>query len=64
MTGDIFDDLFLGCALAAFLEQAHAEQGWPDPEATRRRTFRLYEDALAAKRGPEEPPLDKTGDPW
>jgi hypothetical protein len=50
-TDDILDDLFLGCALTAFLEQAHAEQGWPDREATRRRAYRHYEDALAEKNG-------------
>ena len=46
---DILDDLFLGCALSAFLEQAHAQQGWPDPEATRRRAYQLYEEALAER---------------
>lgn len=49
MTGDILDDLFCSCALAAYLEQARAERGWPDPEATRRRAYRLYEEALAGK---------------
>ena len=52
MTADsILDDLFHGCALAAFLEQAEAQQGWPDCVATRRRAYRLYEDALAGKNG-------------
>src|ERR1700730_13675601 len=46
---DILDDLFAACALAAFLEQAAREQGWPDSEATRRRAYRLYEEALAEK---------------
>ncbi len=46
---EILDDLFLGCALQAYLEQAAIEQGWPDSEATRRRAYRLYEDALAEK---------------
>jgi hypothetical protein len=46
---DILDGLFHGCALAAFLEQAEAEQGWPESEATKQRAYRLYEDALAAK---------------
>ena len=44
---DILDDLFHGCALAAYLQQAAIEQGWPDPEATRRRAYRMYEQALA-----------------
>ena len=46
---DILDGLFHGCALAAYLDQAAAEQGWPDSEATRRRAYRHYEDALAEK---------------
>lgn len=44
---DLLDDLFLGCALTAYLEQAQIQQRWPDSEATRRRAYRLYEDALA-----------------
>ena len=52
---DIFTDLFQGCALAAFLEQAHAEQTWPDAEATRRRAYQLYEQALAVKNAGGEP---------
>ena len=46
---DILDDLFLGCALLAFVEQATFKQGWPESETTRRRAYRLYEDALTAK---------------
>ncbi len=46
---DILDDLFLGCALRAFVEQATVEQGWPDSGATRQRAYRYYETALAAK---------------
>ena len=46
---DILDDLFHGSALAAFLDQAHAEQGWPSSAATRKRAYRYYEDALAEK---------------
>lgn len=49
MTADILDDLFSACALAAFLEQAARQQAWPDPEATRRLAYRLYEEALAEK---------------
>jgi hypothetical protein len=49
MSGSILDDLFQSCALAAFLEQAHAEQDWPEPEATRRLAYRMYEEALAEK---------------
>jgi hypothetical protein len=47
MTDSILDDLFLSCALTAYLEQAHVQQGWPDTEATRRRAYQLYEQALA-----------------
>jgi len=51
---DILDELFPACALAAFLEQAWLQQGWPDSEATRRRAYQLYEEALAEKnRAPE-----------
>jgi hypothetical protein len=46
---DIWDDLFHGCAFAAFIDQAIEEQGSPDPEATRRRAYRYYEEALAQK---------------
>jgi hypothetical protein len=45
----ILDDLFHGCALSAFVEQAKAQQDWPDTEATRRRAFTTYEDALTEK---------------
>lgn len=47
--GDEFDDLFLGCALLAFVEQATVQKGWPDSEVTRQRAYRHYEDALAEK---------------
>lgn len=43
----IIDDLFHGCALAAFVEQAQANRAWPCPDATRRRANQLYEQALA-----------------
>ena len=46
---EILDDLFLGCALAAYLEQARIQQGWPDSEATRRRAFELFGQTLAEK---------------
>ena len=48
---DILDDLFHGCAWTAFLEQASLQRGWPDSEATRRRAYQLYEEALAEKNG-------------
>ncbi len=45
----ILDDLFQGCAFAAFLEQACVEGGWPHPEPTRQRAYALYEQQLALK---------------
>lgn len=46
---DIMDDLFLGCALAAFLEEAISRKGPPSMEATRLRAYRLYEESLAER---------------
>ncbi len=46
---DILDDLFHGCAFAAFVDQAAAQGGPPDPELTRQRAYRYYEEALAEK---------------
>lgn len=46
---EILDDLFHACAFAAFLDEAHAQQGWPDMEAARRRAFAYYEQDLAVK---------------
>jgi hypothetical protein len=46
---DILDDLFHSCALAAFLDEAKHSGGWPASEATRRRAFAYYEQALAEK---------------
>ena len=51
---DILDDLFHGCAFQAYLQQAAIEQGPPDSEATRRRAYRLYEEALAEKNRAKE----------
>jgi hypothetical protein len=49
---DIWDDMFHGCAWAAYLEVWHQTgQFPPDLEATRRRAYQLYEDALAEKNG-------------
>jgi hypothetical protein len=46
---DIFDDLFNGYAPAGFMQIALATGNWPDPEATKRRAYELYEEALAEK---------------
>lgn len=48
-TDSILDDLFHGCALRAYVDEAAAVKGWPDPEATRLRAYRYYEEALAEK---------------
>jgi len=55
---EILDGLFHGCALSAFLEQARAQQGWPDMEATRMRAYQLYEAALAEKNRRKQPAGD------
>jgi hypothetical protein len=46
---DFWDNLFLGCAFAAYVELAVEQQGEPDSEATRRLAYRYYEEALAEK---------------
>jgi hypothetical protein len=48
-SAEILDDLFHGCAFCAFVDQAITEQSWPDPEATRRRAYRYYEEELSRK---------------
>jgi hypothetical protein len=46
---EILDDLFHGCALAAFVDQAVEQGGPPDVEATRRRAYAYFEEALAER---------------
>lgn len=46
---DIPDDLFHGCAFAAFVELSIERKGPPDMEATRERAFRYYEVELARR---------------
>ena len=46
---DMLDDLFHGCAFAAFVEEAVKAGGPPCEEKTRRRAYQLFEDALAEK---------------
>ena len=61
---DPLDDLFHGCALAAFLEVAARTGGPPPSEATRRLAYRLYEDALAERhRSSAHTPLDTRPEP-
>ncbi|HEX5270187.1 MAG TPA: hypothetical protein VFW33_06870 [Gemmataceae bacterium] len=69
MTGEeeFWDDLFLGCAFAAFVEEAAEQAEWPDSEATRRRAYRYYEEALALKNrrreGSAPPPTNRLPPP-
>lgn len=46
---DILDDLFHGCAFAAFVELSIGRKGPPDMEATRERAFCYYEEELARR---------------
>ena len=48
---EILDDIFHGCALAAFLQVAFEQRAMPDAEVTRRRAYQLYEDVLRARNG-------------
>ena len=52
---ELLDDLFTGCAVLAFVEQAIAQGGPPDSEATRRRAYRYYEEELAKKNARRRP---------
>lgn len=47
---NLLDDLFHGCAFAAYVELANACGGVPDQDATRRLAYRYYEEELAAIR--------------
>ena len=56
MTDDLdafLDDLFLGCAFAAYVDQAIEQKGPPDSEATRKRAYAYYEEELASRNGPK-----------
>jgi hypothetical protein len=46
---DFWDDLFMDCAFAVFVEQVIEQRGAPDVEATRRRAFRLLQRGAAAR---------------
>lgn len=43
------DDLFHGCALFAFVEQARLVGDWPDTLQVRQRAYDLYENALSER---------------
>lgn len=47
---NLLDDLFLGCAFAAYIVLAIACGGVSDSDATRRLAYRYYEEELAAIR--------------
>ncbi len=51
-------NLFLGCAFAAYVELAVEQQGVPDSDATKRRAYRYYEEALAEKNAGKRPAGD------
>lgn len=46
---DILDDMFHGCAFAAYVEEACLAGGSPCQEKTRVRAYRYYEDELARR---------------
>jgi hypothetical protein len=54
MTTDdpLWDDVFHGCAWAAFIDEARSQQGTPDSESVRWRAFAYYEQQIAKKNGP------------
>lgn len=54
ISDDILDDMFHGCAFAAYVEEAVACGGPPCEEKTRRRAFRLYEETLVERQGRKE----------
>ena len=43
---EFFDDIFHACALAAFVDQAIEQQGWPDSKATQMRAYSYFEQEL------------------
>lgn len=49
LADEALDDLFHGCAFAAFVEQAIAQGSWPEAGATRRAAYAHYETALASR---------------
>lgn len=53
MNDSIFDDLFLGCAFAAYVELAIRCGGVPDQDTTRQLAYRYYEAELAKRNSPD-----------
>ena len=50
---DLLDDLFHGCAFAAYVILAIETGKQPDQEATRQLAYRLYEESLRERAAPE-----------
>ena len=48
---EFLDNLFLGCAFKAFVEEACESNGPPCQLRTRQRAYQLYEESLAEKNG-------------
>jgi hypothetical protein len=48
-SNEIRDDLFLACALTAWIDQSIEEGGPPSSEATRKRAYAYYEEELAVR---------------
>ena len=46
VTDRFLDDVFLGCAFAAYVRLAIKTGNQPDPEATRQLAYQLYEESL------------------
>lgn len=46
---EILDDLFHGCAFAAFVELATLHGEEPESQATKERAYAIYEEELAAR---------------
>jgi hypothetical protein len=52
-----------GCALAAYLDQAAEQRGWPDSAATKRRANDYFEKALREKNAAKAAPPAKPTPP-
>jgi hypothetical protein len=52
---DLWDDLFHGCAWAAYVDLMIEQGKPPGVETTRRRAFAYYEEELAKKNGEKKP---------
>jgi hypothetical protein len=57
---DILDDLFLGCALEAFVTVSRECGGWPPSERVRQLAYRLYEKELVERNVAKQPTTERT----